>query len=241
VEEPPSEASIPQFEAIFWPKSRVLSRLVDCPLPILAFISTRQVAAAAALLLYSTLALRQVEPVTVMFCVAAATATLILLLPNFTTAIRLLATFAAFVLFVASRIESRRAVLAASVFVWVSASAYFTRRLLNLKHRHHVSLAGTISDLWLIAMLTLLSLEGYIVTGLLLLSAASWIPRTGKTKVWFAVAYALLGGWLIIAAKLDINLELRRWYLLGALAVGIGASLVASAQEVQQREDIHPE
>ena len=176
-----------------------------------------------------------------MFGVAAATATLVLLLPNFTTAIRLLATFGAFVLFVASRIESRRAVLAASVFVWVSASAHFTRRLLNLKHRHHVSLAGAISDLWVIAMLTLLSLEGYIVTGLLLISAASWTPRAGKTKVWFAVAYALLGGWLIIAAKLDINLELRRWYLLGALAVGISASLFASTQEVQQREDVHPE
>ena len=204
-------------------------------------MSTRNFALAAALVVYAAFALRQFEPVTVMFCVAVAIATLVLLLPNFTTAIRLLATLAAFVLFVASRMESRRAVLATSVFVWVSASAYFTRRLLNLTHGHQVSLVGAISDLWLIAMLTLLSLEGYIVTGLLLISAASWIPWAGKTKPWFALAYLLLGGWLIIAAKLDINLELRRWYLLGALAVGIGVSLFASAQEVQEREDVHPQ
>jgi hypothetical protein len=204
-------------------------------------ISTRNLTAAAALVVYAAWALRQFESVTVMFCVAAGIATLVLLLPNFTAAIRLLTTLAAFVLFVASRIESRRAVLATSVFVWVSASAYFTRRLLNRKHGYQVSLAGAISDLWLIAMLTLLSLEGYIVAGLLLVSAASWIPRAGKTKVWFAIAYAVLGGWLIIAAKVDINLELRRWYLLGALAVGIGASLFASTQEVQQREDVHPQ
>jgi hypothetical protein len=209
-------------------------------LPILERISTQNLAPAAALVVYATFALRQPEPVTVMFCVAAGIAPLILLLPNRATAIRLLATFVAFVLFVVSRMESRRAVLAASVFVWVSASAYITRRLLKLKHGYHVSLVGAISDLWLIAMLTLLSLEGYIVTGLLLISAASWIPRAGKAKVWFAMAYAVWGGWLIIAAPLDINLELRRWYLLGALAVGIGASLLASAQEMQQREDIHP-
>jgi hypothetical protein len=90
-------------------------------------------------------------------------------------------------------------------------------------------------------MLTLLSLESYIVTGLLLISAASWLPKAGRLRPALAIAFALLGGWLIIAAKLDFDLELRRWYLLGALALGIGASLLASAQEVQQREDVHPQ
>ncbi len=241
MEEPPSDASIPQFWAIFRPKSPVLSGLVDCPLRLLDQISTRNLAAAAALVLYAVFALRQFEPVTVVFWLSAVIAMLVLLLPNFTTAIRLGATLVAFVLFMAIRIETRRTVIAASVFIWVTASAYFTRRLLNLSQGAGTSLAGAISDLWLIAMLTLLSLEGYIVTGLLLISAASWIPRAGKAKSWFALSYALLGGWLIIAAKLDINLELRRWYLLGALAVGIVASLLASAQEMQQREDVHPQ
>jgi len=176
-----------------------------------------------------------------MFFVAAGIAALVVLLPKWMLAIRTIVTFVAFALFVASRMESRRIVLAAAVFVWVSASAYFTRRLLGLRHRHNASLVGAISDLWLIAMLTLLTLPGYVVTGLLLISTASWLPRAGRRKSWLAGVFALLGGWLIIAAKLDLDLELRRWYLLGALAVGIGGSLFSSAEEVQQREDVHPE
>jgi hypothetical protein len=210
-------------------------------LRLLNQISTCNLARAAALVVYAAFALRQPEPVTVMLCVAAGIAMLVLLLPDWTIAIRFGAIVVAFVLFMAIRIETRRTMIAAAVLVWVSASAYFTRRLLKLKHGYHASLVGAISDVWLIAMLTLLSLQGYIVTGLLLVSAASWIPRAGKAKVWFAMAYAVLGGWLIIAAQLDINLELRRWYLLGALAVGIGASLFVSAQEMQQREDVYPQ
>jgi hypothetical protein len=204
-------------------------------------ISPRNFSAAGALLLYAALALHQPEPVTVMFCVLTLIAALVLLLPNWQAAIRFSAILIAFVLFIAVRMETRRIVIAVSVLLWVSATAYFTRRLMKIGQGVQASLAGAISDLWLIAMLTLLTLEGYIVTGLLLISAASWIPRAGKAKVWFATAYALLGAWLIIAAKLDTNLELRRWYLLGALGVAIAASLLASMQKVQQREDVHPQ
>jgi hypothetical protein len=242
VEEPPSEASIAQFWANFRPKSSGLSGLVDCPLPILAFMSTRQLAAGAGLLLYSAWACRQpLEATIVLFCSAAVVAAVFMLLPRWTSGLRIAAILAAYLVFATSRIETRRFVMATAVLVWVLASTYFVGRLERLEQPVAAKIVGAISDLWLIAMLTLLSLQGYIVTGLLLLSAASWIPRAGKSRFWFALAYVVLGGWLIIAAKLDINLELRRWYLLGALAVGIGASLVASAQEVQQREDVHPE
>lgn len=193
------------------------------------------------MLLYATVALRQPEAVTVMFVGAAAFAALIMVLPDHSLLARVAATSICFVLFVSSRIEMRRLMLATAVLVWVLAATYFAKRLERLRQTLAGKITGSISDLWLIAMLTLLALEGYIVTGLLMVSATSWIPRAGKVKRWFALAYVLLGGWLIIAAKLDINLELRRWYLLGALAIGIAASLLASAQEVQQRENVDPQ
>ena len=176
-----------------------------------------------------------------MFVAAAAFAALVLVSAGYSLRTRVVATAICFVLFVGSRIEMRRLGMATAVLVWVLAATYFVTRLERLRYPLAATAIGAISDVWLIAMLTLLALEAYIVAGLLLVSAVSWIPRAGKTRVWFATAYAVLGGWLIIAAKLDINLELRRWYLLGALAVGIGASLLASAQEVQQREDVHPQ
>jgi hypothetical protein len=155
--------------------------------------------------------------------------------------IRIVVTTMVYFAFILGRIETRRIVMASAVAVWLIASAYFAARLQKLGRKVGASIVGVISDMWLIAMLTLLTLEGYIVTGLLLISAASWIPRTRWIKPWLAVAFALFGGWLIIAAQVDFDLELRRWYLLGALAIGIGGSLLTSAQEVQQREDVHPE
>jgi hypothetical protein len=176
-----------------------------------------------------------------MYFVAVVTAALLLILPTRLSVIRIAGTAIAYVLFVVNRVETRRIVMATAVLVWVIATAYFARRLDRLGQTVGANLVGVISDLWLIAMLTLLALESYIVSGLLLISVASWIPRAGKTKVWVALVFALLGGWLIIAAKLDFDLELRRWYLLGALALGIFASLLVSAQEVEQREDVHPQ
>jgi hypothetical protein len=184
---------------------------------------------------------RQFEPVTVMFFAGAVLTGLLLFLPTRIFPIRVAATMIAYWVFIAARIETRRILLATAVAVWVIASTYFARPLQGFGHKVSATVFGLIVDLWLIAMLTLLSLESYIVTGLLLISAASWLPKAGRLRPALAIAFALLGGWLIIAAKLDFDLELRRWYLLGALALGIGASLLASAQEVQQREDVHPQ
>jgi hypothetical protein len=208
-------------------------------------ISTRRIAGAGVLVVYAAFALRQLEPVTVLYFVAAAVAALLLTLSSWTSswmgAIRIAATALAYGLFVAGRIETRRIAMATMVAVWVIASTYFARRLTKMGREVVASVFGTIADLWLIAMLTLLSLEGYIVTGLLLIAAASWLPRAGRARAGLTAAFALIGGWLIIAAEVDFDLELRRWYLLGALAVGIGASLLASAQEVQQGKDVHPQ
>jgi hypothetical protein len=153
----------------------------------------------------------------------------------------LVAIGAGYLIFVPGRIEITRLLLATGVTAWVTVTSLFAIRLEKVNRREWAAVAGSVSDLWLIAILTLLTLPGYVVTGLLLISAASWLPRAGQTRYWLAIAYVLLGGWLIIAAKLDLYLELRRWYLLGALALGIAASLFVSTQEVQQREDVHPQ
>jgi len=176
-----------------------------------------------------------------MFLGCCLLAAVLLIVPAGFHAMRLVAIAVAYLIFVTGRIEITRIVLASAVIFWVTATGIFAIRLEKASRNRWAAVVGSVSDAWLIAMLTLLSLEGYVVTGLLLTSAASWIPRAGKAKVWFATAYALLGAWLIIGAKLDINLELRRWYLLGALGVGMAASLLASVQEVQQREDVHPQ
>jgi hypothetical protein len=195
----------------------------------------------AALVAYAAVGLRQLEPVTAMFLGCCLLAGILLIVPSSFHPMRLVAIGTAYLIFVPGRIEVVRIALASAVALWVTATSIFAIRLAKANRDRLAAVVGSASDLWLIAMLTLLSLEGYIVTGLLLISAASWIPRAGKTKLWLVLAYALLGGWLIIAAKVDINLELRRWYLLGALALGIAGSLLVSAQEMQQRENVHPQ
>lgn len=155
--------------------------------------------------------------------------------------LRFQGTTLALAVFLALHFNRRAIFFGVAVFVWVTLSEMLVARLVRRGRGEVATISGSIADFWLVAVLTLLTLEGYIVTGLLLISAASWLPRAGRMKYWFALAFALLGGWLIIAAKLDFDLELRRWYLLGALAIGITASLFASAQKVQQREDIDPQ
>jgi hypothetical protein len=210
-------------------------------LAFLARISTRHIGVAAALVLYASFTFHQIEAVTLIFAAAAVVAALLIVIPTRTTVVRLVVTMLAYGIFITARFEIRRIVIATLVAVWVIVTTYYAERARTLGRAAVASAFGMISDLWLIAMLTLLTLEGYLVTGLLLISAASWLPRAGKAKPWLTIAFALLGGWLIIAAKVDINLELRRWYLLGAFALGIAASLLISAQEVQQRKDVDPQ